>query len=89
MSRRKEPEACYPCSFCGHEQTFPSDELMWYENELWCQACYDNIACCGKEVFTEFYDLEPFTPQLEAENAELKARNAELESLRASAQKKR
>jgi hypothetical protein len=70
---RIEPEPSYPCCNCYEEYSWNAEDLRWFNGELWCANCFDELDAAGDRLL--WSDLERFVPKLERENAGLRARN--------------
>lgn len=70
-----DQQPLYGCTSCYEEFTYPVDHLHVYDNECWCDLCWD-------ERRWEFSDqpswneLEPYTPALQAECDALRAKTS-------------
>lgn len=76
---RIEPEPSYPCCNCYEEYSWNAQDLRWFNGELWCANCFDELDAAGDRLL--WSDLERFVPKLERENAELKQKAEAAESL--------
>src|SRR5690606_23160862 len=61
----------YGCTSCYEECTYPADHLHVYDNECWCDLCWDERRWDFPDQ-PYWNDLEPYTPALQAECEELR-----------------
>jgi len=61
----------YGCTSCYEECIYPADHLHVYDNECWCDLCWDERRWEFPDQ-PSWNDLEPYTPALQAECKELR-----------------
>ncbi|HNW12213.1 MAG TPA: hypothetical protein PKI71_12695, partial [Candidatus Rifleibacterium sp.] len=78
-NKRIEQDPLYPCCRCYEDCSWNKDDLRWYQNELWCANCFDELDEDGERML--WSDLEPFAPKCDRELAEARAEIKKLHSI--------
>ena len=78
--KRIEPEPLFCCCNCREDYSFPKEDLRWFNNQLWCSNCFDEIDENGERI--SFVKLEPFVPKADIELSNAQAEIAALKKER-------
>ena len=52
----------YGCTSCYEDYSWPADDLRVYENECWCEICWDETTCDFMDQ-PSWGELDTFTPR--------------------------
>lgn len=55
-----EQEPLFGCTNCREDVSFPAEHLRAYQDDTWCQDCFDDAVKFADPEAPEWHDLQPF-----------------------------